>query len=94
MTKGELAAAIAARLGSPAAQARLFLDAFTAVVERELSRGGPVRLRGFGSFSTRRRRRRFVRHPGTGRSVAVAARRVVSFAPGSRLSARVARRRR
>ncbi len=92
MTKGELAAAIGARLGAPAAKAHLFLDAFAAVVGAELRRGGKVRLRGFGSFSTRRRRRRTVRHPGTGLRVAVPARRIVSFAPGARLGDVVARR--
>ena len=77
-------------------QSRLALrdvdDAVRVVFERlAAALGGDERieLRGFGSFSARRREARLARNPRTGERVAVGRRRAVRFKPGRILRDRV-----
>ena len=77
-------------------QSRLALrdvdDAVRVVFERlaaALGGGERIELRGFGSFSARRREARLARNPRTGARVAVGRRRAVRFKPGRILRDRV-----
>ena len=54
-----------------------------------LARGGRVEVRGFGSFSVRRRPARVGRNPATGERVDVAAKAVVHFRTGKLLRQRL-----
>ncbi|MDX8383950.1 MAG: HU family DNA-binding protein, partial [Ghiorsea sp.] len=61
---------------------------FSAISE-ELANGGRVELRGFGSFSIKKRDARTGRNPKTGESVEVASKVVPHFKPGKELRERV-----
>ncbi len=61
---------------------------FDAIIE-QLSTGGRVELRGFGTFSTRARDGRTGRNPRTGDPVDVQAKRVPYFKPGKEMRARL-----
>ena len=50
-----------------------------------LSRGEPVKLRSFGSFSVRSKRERIGRNPRSGEAVQVPSKRVPHFKPGKAL---------
>ena len=71
-------------------EAREIVDAFFEEVGEALERNEPVKLSGFGNFELRDKRERPGRNPKTGETVAVAARRVVTFRAGRKLRARVA----
>ncbi|MFQ5355250.1 MAG: integration host factor subunit beta [Mariprofundaceae bacterium] len=58
-------------------------------IANALSAGGRVELRGFGSFSTKKRQSRLGRNPKTGESVYVPAKMVPHFKPGKELRERV-----
>ena len=59
--------------------AKLFLDALTSVVEREIKRGGEIPLRGLGKFKVQNRKARVGRNPMTGEPVQIPAKTVVKF---------------
>jgi integration host factor subunit beta len=61
---------------------------FEAIIA-QLSTGGRVELRGFGTFSTRARDGRTGRNPRTGDPVEVQAKRVPYFKPGKEMRARL-----
>ena len=58
-------------------------------IAKRLAEGGRVELRGFGAFSTRGRESRTGRNPRTGESVAVPAKRVPYFKPGTDMRERL-----
>ena len=62
---------------------------FFGTIIDQLSKGGRVELRGFGTFSTRARTARTGRNPRTGESVEVDAKRVPYFKPGKEMRARL-----
>ncbi len=90
MIKSELVARLAER--NPhlrlADVERVVSTVFEEVVAA-LARGERVELRGFGSFSVRRREARVGRNPATGERVEVAAKAVVHFRTGGRLRQRL-----
>ena len=61
------------------------VDIFFEEIAQRLAEGGRVELRGFGAFSTREREARTGRHPRTGESVDVPAKRVPYFKPGKEM---------
>jgi integration host factor subunit beta len=67
---------------------RLVAVFFDAIIE-QLSTGGRVELRGFGTFTTRARSARVGRNPRTGDAVDVDAKRVPYFKPGKEMRARL-----
>ena len=56
-----------------------------ATVSDTLAQGGRVELRGFGSFSTRKRNRRISRNPKTGKSILVQEKKHPYFRASKRL---------
>ncbi|MEQ1717134.1 MAG: HU family DNA-binding protein [Hyphomicrobium sp.] len=64
-------------------------DAFFNTIVEQLTRGGRVELRGFGSFSTRARKAREGRNPRTGGAVAVPAKAVPYFKAGKEMRAKL-----
>lgn len=85
MTKPELVREIAAKAGISQKQAAAALDAFTGAVTKTLSKGGSVRLVGFGTFEVRRRAARKGVVPGTKKQIRIPARSVPFFKPGAGL---------
>jgi integration host factor subunit beta len=90
MTKSELIDAVsAANQDITRKEAEVVVSTVFSAISEELSRGGRVELRGFGSFSIKNRESRTGRNPKTGESVFVPAKAVPHFKPGKELRERV-----
>ncbi|USN57041.1 MAG: HU family DNA-binding protein [Candidatus Peribacteria bacterium] len=63
MTKTALIDALASKLGVTKKLAGDFLNAFVALVEKELKKGGDVRIQGFGTFKVTHRAARMGVNP-------------------------------
>ena len=61
------------------------LDAFMESVTNSLTKGDPVALVGFGTFSVAKRAARKGRNPATGAEIKIPAARVAKFAAGAKL---------
>jgi len=79
MTRTEFVDALASATNMDKKDAKLFLDALTSVVEREIKAGGEVPLRGLGKFKVQNRKARVGRNPMTGEPVQIPAKTVVKF---------------
>lgn len=66
LTKTQLVAAIAEKMGSDKKTASAALDAIVGVITEEVSNGGAVTLPGVGKIYCRERPERMVRNPATG----------------------------
>jgi len=90
MTKSELVDIIAESYGEiTRREAEVVVNTIFAAIGDALSSGDRVELRGFGSFTTKRRNARTGRNPKTGESVSVPAKIVPHFKPGKELRERV-----
>ena len=49
------------------------------IIKEELGKGNPVRIVGFGKWTVKSKKERTVRNPKTGESMAIKARKVVTF---------------
>jgi len=65
------------------------VDIFFEEISTRLAEGGRVELRGFGTFSTRKREARTGRNPRTGDSVHVPEKSVPYFKPGKEMRERL-----
>ncbi|MBN9506729.1 MAG: integration host factor subunit beta [Altererythrobacter sp.] len=65
------------------------VDIFFEEISTRLAEGGRVELRGFGTFSTRKREARIGRNPRTGDSVDVPEKSVPYFKPGKEMRERL-----
>lgn len=86
MNKTELIDVIAAEAGISKVEAKKALEAFLGSVEKTLKEGGKVSLVGFGSWSVTEKPEREGRNPQTGKTIKIAAKKVVKFKAGSELS--------
>lgn len=68
------------------------VEIFFEEIARRLEEGGRVELRGFGAFSTRKRKARTGRNPRTGEPVEVPAKSVPYFKAGKEIRERLNRR--
>ena len=89
MKKVELVEAIAKKANITKADAARAFDATLEVIAGNLEKGKKVPIIGFGTFDVSKRSAREARNPRTGETIKVAARRAVTFKPGSALKARV-----
>ena len=89
MNKAELIDAIANETKFTKADSKKALDGFLKVTSGALKKGQRVALVGFGSFSVVKRSARTGRNPQTGKEIKIAAKKVVKFAPGAELKAKV-----
>ncbi len=85
MNKAELVEAIAKKTGSTKTSVEGTLDAFMESVTSSLTKGDPVALIGFGTFSLSKRAARKGRNPATGAEIKIPASKVAKFAAGARL---------
>ena len=69
MTKTQLVAALADRMGTDKKSAAEALDAVTGIITDEVSAGGAVTLPGVGKVYCRERPARMVRNPATGEQI-------------------------
>jgi len=89
MNKSELIDAIAADAGITKAAAKLALESFLKNVGTTLKKGNKISLVGFGSWSVTERAAREGRNPQTGKTISIAAKKVVKFKAGAELEASV-----
>lgn len=75
--------------GLSLAETEAIVDVFFDTIVKRLEEDGRVELRGFGTFSTRKRDGRTGRNPRTGSAVEVKAKRVPFFKPGKEMRARL-----
>ena len=67
------------------------LDSTIEAVGKALKKGDRISLVGFGSFSVAKRAARIGRNPQTGKEIKIAAKKVVKFKAGKKLSDKVAK---
>jgi DNA-binding protein HU-beta len=79
MTRTELLDALAQEMNADRKEAKRFLEAMTAVVERVIREGGEVPFKGLGKFKVQNRKARVGRNPITGEPVQIPAKTVVKF---------------
>jgi len=90
MNKAELIDAVAAKTGSSKAKTAETLDALMATVKETLSKQQAVQLIGFGTFAVTERAAREGRNPATGKTIKIAAKKVVKFKVGKAMADAVA----
>ncbi len=86
MNKGDLINKIAESAGISKAQAEDAMNAVLDGITGALKGGDSVAFVGFGTFSVSRRDARTGRNPQTGETIQIAAKNVVKFKPGKKLS--------
>lgn len=89
MNKTQLIDSIAEDAGITKAAAKLALESFLKNVEETLKNGDKVSLVGFGSWSVSERAEREGRNPQTGKTIKIAAKKVVKFKAGAELDGSV-----
>ena len=89
MNKSDLIDAMAADAGITKAAAKKSLESFLGNVQKSLKKGNRVSLVGFGSWSVSKRAAREGRNPQTGKTIKIAAKKVVKFKAGSDLQSSV-----
>ena len=89
MNKAQLIDAMAEKAGLSKVDAKKALEAFIAAVGEALNKNDKVALVGFGSFSVAERGARTGRNPQTGKSIEIAAKKVVKFKAGAELDAQL-----
>ena len=85
MNKVELINAVAEKAGMTKVDARKAIDAMMGVAKGELKKGGKIALVGFGTIAVSTRPERQGRNPRTGKTIKIAAKKVVKFRPASNL---------
>lgn len=85
MNKSDLIDGMAADAGVTKAAAKKALESFLGNVEKSLKKGDRVSLVGFGSWSVSKRAAREGRNPQTGKTIKIAAKKVVKFKAGADL---------
>ncbi|MBR4390842.1 MAG: HU family DNA-binding protein [Bacteroidales bacterium] len=85
MNKAELIDAIAAKAGMTKVDSKKALDAMIAVAKAEMKKDGKIALVGFGTLATTVRPARKGHNPRTGKSIKIAAKKVVKFKPAANI---------
>lgn len=85
MNRAELVEAMAKQTEHSKAECDRWLSAFLSVVEKNIKKKEGVKLVGFGTFTTARRKARTGRNPQTGKTIKIPARTVPVFRAGSQL---------
>lgn len=85
MNKAQLVEAIAKETGASKAKVEAGLKAATAVITKELKKGGTVQLIGFGTFSVKKRAARKGVNPSTGEKIKIKASKAAAFKQGAAL---------
>ncbi|MCT6879659.1 MAG: HU family DNA-binding protein [Commensalibacter sp.] len=91
LNKQELVAAVAEKVELPKAKASEVVDAVLSTIEETLAKKQEVRLVGFGSFVTAKRKAAKGRNPRTGEEINIPASTSVRFKPGKILKEAVSR---
>ena len=85
MNKVELINAVAEKAGMTKVDARKAVDAMMDVTKDELKKGGKIALVGLGTMGVTERPARQGRNPRTGKSIKLAAKKIVKFKPAANI---------
>ena len=85
MNKVELINAVAAKAGMTKVDARKAIDAIVDVTKNELKKDGKIALVGYGTMSVVNRPAREGRNPRTGKTIKIAAKKLVKFKPAANI---------
>lgn len=85
MNRAELVDAMAKQSGYTKADCDRWLASFVETVEKNIKKKDGVKIVGFGTFTTAKRKARIGRNPQTGKTIKIAARTAPVFRPGSML---------
>ena len=97
MNKTELIERVAKKTGMTLKDSRETVDAIFStapkegIIASELAAGRKVQITGFGSFMTRKRKKRKGRNPQTGQEIIIPATKFPAFSAGKALKGRVAK---
>ncbi len=97
MNKTDLVEKVAKKTGLTLKDSRAVVETIFAtspregIIAAELDAGRKVQITGFGTFMTRRRKKRMGRNPQTGEAITIPAGKFPAFAAGKALKARVAK---
>lgn len=97
MNKTELVEKVAKKTGMTKKDSSIAVDAIFStapkegIIANELSAGRRVQITGFGTFMTRRRKKRMGRNPQTGEAITIPASRFPAFTSGKALKGRIAK---
>jgi len=97
MNKTELVEKLAKKTGMTKKDSAAAVDAIFSTAPREgiiateLDAGRRVQITGFGTFQTRKRKKRMGRNPQTGESITIPATKFPAFTAGKALKSRVAK---
>lgn len=97
MNKTELVEKLAKKTGMTKKDSSMVVDAIFStapkegIIANELSAGRRVQITGFGTFMTRRRKKRMGRNPQTGEAITIPASRFPAFTSGKALKGRIAK---
>ena len=89
MNRAELVEALSTEMNTTKESCEQFLNAFVGTVEKNIKKGDGVKLVGFGTFTTSKRKARIGRNPQTGEQIKIPARTVPVFRPGAELKSKV-----
>ena len=85
MNKVELINAVAEMAGMTKVDARKAIDAIVDVTKNELKKDGKIDLVGYGTMSVVNRPAREGRNPRTGKTIKIAAKKLVKFKPAANI---------
>lgn len=85
LTKAQLSDLLFEQIGFNKRESKELVDAFFELLAQGLIEGQDVKITGFGHFHIREKSPRPGRNPRTGEQVPIAARRVVTFHPSTKL---------
>ena len=83
MNRAELVDAMAKQSGYTKADCDRWLSSFVETVEKNIKKKDGVKIVGFGTFTTAKRKARIGRNPQTGKTIKIPARTAPVFRPGS-----------
>ena len=92
MNKAELIESLAKSTGNTKAESERWLSAFISTVSKNMKKKDGVKLVGFGTFSSAKRKSRVGRNPQTGDKIKIPAKTIPVFKPGSALKEMVGKR--
>lgn len=97
MNKTELIDKVAKKTGLTLKDSRAVVDAIFStslkegIIASELAAGKKIQITGFGTYVTRRRKKRMGRNPQTGETITIPATKFPAFSAGKALKSRIAK---
>jgi integration host factor subunit alpha len=83
LTKIEIVNMLNEHIGIPKVECTRIVESFFDIIKSELDKGNPVMVSGFGKWTVKAKRERKGMNPKTGESIAIKARKVVTFKPSA-----------